>query len=131
MNDISAIQNVVAKTAVELSQPVSSKTKPHNLSGPEKSFSKLLSSMKQTDAEGDTSRIDSTAKTMQKFEAMVVSEMFGTMLKSMPGDSFGAGMSGDFYKSMFAEALGEQIAKHGGLGIARLAQHTDANRLAK
>ncbi|MBL4725921.1 MAG: rod-binding protein [Rhizobiaceae bacterium] len=72
-----------------------------------------------------------SAKAMEKFEAMVVSQLFGTMLKAMPGDSFGAGMSGDIYKSMFADALGEQIAKHGGLGIAGLGQYTNASRLDK
>lgn len=135
MSDFNAIQSVIAKTVSAGSSASPTKISTKTVSDIGDSFSTLVSSgktQKATDAVAKTeAREDASVKVMQKFEAMVVSQLFGTMLKAMPGDSFGAGMSGDIYKSMFADALGEQIAKHGGLGIAGLGQHTNASRLAK
>jgi len=140
MSDLTAVQSVVTQAMSRAQPATSAKISSATVSDIGDRFSALLlptKSKKITDDSavkadnGVASRKDATAEVMQKFEAMVVTQLFGTMLKSMPGDSFGSGMSGDIYKSMFAEALGEQIAKNGGLGIAGLVRHTDANRLAE
>ena len=135
MSDFTAIQSVVARTVSANTPMASAKSASELVTSVEDSFSALVSSGNiKKDIETiktDTFKEGASAKAMLKFEAMVVSQLFGTMLKAMPGDSFGAGMSGDIYKSMFADALGEQIAKHGGLGIAGLGQYTNASRLDK
>ena len=135
MSDFTAIQSVVAKTVSANSPLASAQAASKLINSVEDSFSALVSSG-NIKKDIETVKIaalkdGASAKAMLKFEAMVVSQLFGTMLKAMPGDSFGAGMSGDIYKSMFADALGDQIAKHGGLGIAGLAQNNNAARLAK
>ena len=135
MSDFTAIQSVVARTVSANTPMASAKSASELVTSVEDSFSALVSSGNiKKDIETiktATFKEGASAKAMEKFEAMVVSQLFGTMLKAMPGDSFGAGMSGDIYKSMFADALGEQIAKHGGLGIAKLGQYTNASRLDK
>lgn len=135
MSDFTAIQSIVART-VSANSPLASAKAPSNpINSVEDAFSALVSSgniKKDIEAVKTAAFKDgASAKAMLKFEAMVVSQLFGTMLKAMPGESFGAGMSGDIYKSMYADALGEQIAKHGGLGIANLGQNTNATRLDK
>ncbi|MFK5977670.1 MAG: rod-binding protein [Rhizobiaceae bacterium] len=135
MSDFTAIQSVVARTVSATSPLASTTATSKSVNSVEEGFKALVSSGDITkDIEAvkvAAFKENASAKAMQKFEAMVVSQLFGTMLKSMPGDSFGAGMSGDIYKSMFADALGEQIAKHGGLGIAGLGQNTNASRPVK
>lgn len=135
MSDFTAIQSIVARTVSANSPLASPAAASKAINSVEDGFKALVSSgniKKDIEAVKTAAFVDNaSAKAMQKFEAMVVSQLFGTMLKAMPGDSFGAGMSGDIYKSMFADALGEQIAKHGGLGIAGLGQNTNAGRVAK
>lgn len=135
MSDFTAIQSIVARTVSANSPLASAKDTSKVVRSVEEGFKALVAS---GDIKKDIEAVktaafkeNASAKAMQKFEAMVVSQLFGTMLKAMPGDSFGAGMSGDIYKSMYADALGEQIAKHGGLGIANLGQHSNVGRLAK
>lgn len=59
----------------------------------------------------------------RKFEAMVL----GNFLKTMMPDSeelYGKGATGEIWKGMMAEQIGNQIAKNGGIGIAdQLANH--------
>lgn len=136
MSEITAIQNATARAVSVVPEQVLSKSPAGAVAKSDVNFSALVGSAKTsvkpdaTEAVNATDKFSASAKAKEKFEAMVASQLFGTMLKSMPGDSFGSGMAGDIYKSMFADALGEQIAKHGGLGIAGILGDS-ASRLHK
>ena len=55
--------------------------------------------------------------TYRQFEAMALANMLEA---AMPSDSnfFGKGVAGDTWKSMLIDQIAEQMAKHGGIGIA-------------
>jgi hypothetical protein len=59
-----------------------------------------------------------TADPAQKFEAFVLQTFIQEMMPETPESVFGAGISGDFWKSMMAEKIAEQVAARGSLGIA-------------
>jgi peptidoglycan hydrolase FlgJ len=54
-----------------------------------------------------------------KFEAFVLQAFFETMLPRNQ-ESFGKGTAGEVWRSMLAEQFGTQVAKMGGIGIARM-----------
>ncbi|ACA20775.1 conserved hypothetical protein [Methylobacterium sp. 4-46] len=56
----------------------------------------------------------------RQFESFVLQHFVETMLPSKASSVYGKGMAGGYWKSMLAEQIGGQIAKAGGLGIARL-----------
>ena len=57
--------------------------------------------------------------TAQKFEASFLTTMFETMFNSVPTDSvFGGGPGEDMWKGFLAEAMANQTAKKGGIGVA-------------
>jgi len=59
------------------------------------------------------------ATTAKKFEASFLTTMFETMFSSVPTDSvFGGGPGEDMWKSFLAEAMANQTAKKGGIGVA-------------
>jgi hypothetical protein len=55
----------------------------------------------------------------QDFEAFVLQTFVESMLPKGAAAVFGKGNTGGIWKSMMAEQIGAQIAKAGGLGIAR------------
>ena len=55
-----------------------------------------------------------------EFEAMITRQFMGELLKDQFGTMLGDGMEKDFYVSMFADAVSEQIAKSGGLGLSKI-----------
>ena len=55
-----------------------------------------------------------------QFEKMVISQMLGEIFQEQTEGAFGEGMQGDFYKSLFTDAIAEQLIKKGGLGIAKI-----------
>jgi peptidoglycan hydrolase FlgJ len=60
----------------------------------------------------------------EKFEAFVLQTFIQSMLPRESEATFGAGTAGEIWKSMLAESLGTQLARTGGIGIARmLAEH--------
>jgi hypothetical protein len=62
---------------------------------------------------------DAAGATYSKFEAFILQTFMETML---PKDDkiFGKGTAGNVWRSMLAEQLGTQLAKAGGIGIARM-----------
>lgn len=59
------------------------------------------------------------ATTARKFEASFLTTMFETMFNSVPTDSvFGGGPGEDMWKSFLAEAMANQTAKNGGVGVS-------------
>jgi peptidoglycan hydrolase FlgJ len=60
----------------------------------------------------------------ERFEAFVLQTFIQSMLPRDGEALFGAGTAGEIWKSMLAEGLGAQLARTGGIGIARmLAEH--------
>jgi len=59
-----------------------------------------------------------TADAAQKFEAFVLQTFIQEMMPETPESVFGSGISGDFWKSMMAEKIAEQVAARGSIGIA-------------
>ena len=58
-----------------------------------------------------------TTKTMQQFEAQVISTFIEQMLPEASTNNFGSGTAGGVWRSMLSEQIANQIAKAGGLGI--------------
>lgn len=56
----------------------------------------------------------------QQFEAFVLQTFVESMLPQEASAVFGKGNAGSIWKSMLAEQLGAQLAKAGGIGIARM-----------
>ncbi|MBP1178187.1 rod-binding protein [Methylobacterium sp. PvR107] len=56
----------------------------------------------------------------QQFEAFVLQTFVESMLPQEASAVFGKGNAGSIWKSMLAEQLGAQLAKSGGIGIARM-----------
>lgn len=54
----------------------------------------------------------------QQFEAMVLGTFFQTMMPESTDSVYGEGMSGDMWKSLLAQELGDTVARRGGIGIA-------------
>ena len=67
----------------------------------------------------------------QQFEAFVLQTFVESMLPQGASAVFGKGNAGSIWKSMLAEQLGAQLAKVGGIGIARMidAAHPEATAL--
>ncbi|MCA1403786.1 rod-binding protein [Ensifer sp. IC3342] len=57
-------------------------------------------------------------ETYRKFEAMVLQNFVKSMLPSESENVYGKGTSGDVWKSMMAEQIGDVLAAGGGIGIA-------------
>ena len=77
-------------------------------------------------SDAETDKSDQTASTYRQFEAMALANM---LQSAMPSDEgfFGKGVAGDTWKSMLIDQIANEMAKHGGVGIARqLARSADA-----
>ncbi|WP_295556050.1 rod-binding protein [uncultured Hyphomicrobium sp.] len=59
-----------------------------------------------------------TGDAAQKFEAFVLQSFIQEMMPETQESVFGAGISGDFWKSMMAEKIADQVAARGNIGIA-------------
>jgi flagellar protein FlgJ len=63
------------------------------------------------------------AKTAQDFEASFLSTMLQSMFRGVKQDEpFSGGQGEDMFKSFMAEAMGKQMAKAGGVGLAASVQ---------
>ncbi len=56
----------------------------------------------------------------RKFEGQVLAQFIETMLPDKSEAVYGKGNTGNLWKSMLADQIGQQIAKSGGIGIARM-----------
>jgi Rod binding domain-containing protein len=54
----------------------------------------------------------------EKFEAFVLQSFIQEMMPETPEGVYGSGIAGDFWKSMMAEKIAEQVAARGSVGIA-------------
>jgi len=59
----------------------------------------------------------------QKFEAQFLSSMFQHMFEGIKTDGpFGGGAGEDMFRSMMTEAMGKQVTRSGGIGLADTVQ---------
>ena len=58
-------------------------------------------------------------KANQEFEAFILQTFVESMLPKDAENTYGKGNAGSIWKSMMAEQIGAQIAKAGGVGIAK------------
>ncbi|OYY30359.1 MAG: hypothetical protein B7Y65_00715 [Azorhizobium sp. 35-67-15] len=58
------------------------------------------------------------ASVHRKFESMVLSQFVQAMLPSQATAVYGSGNAGQIWKSMLAEKVADEVARHGGIGIA-------------
>ncbi|MBO6718596.1 MAG: rod-binding protein [Rhizobiaceae bacterium] len=65
------------------------------------------------------------AEPYRKFESLVLGSFIQTMLPEETDSVYGGGLSGDMWKSILAQHLGDAVAERGGIGIANrlLADH--------
>lgn len=87
----------MSNAAGKVSEPFSAHVSANVLPAPEKS----------TDADA-----------YRKFEALVLGSFIQTMLPDNTESVYGGGLSGDMWKSILAQHLGEAVSDHGGIGIA-------------
>jgi Rod binding domain-containing protein len=59
------------------------------------------------------------AKAMQDFEAVVLQSFISSMLPENAENVYGEGTAGSVWKSMLSEQISKQMAKSGGIGIAK------------
>ena len=68
---------------------------------------------------GTTSDKNSAQKTARDFEAVFIGQMTQLMMESAPTDGeFSGGHGEEMFRGVLAEKLGNEIAKHGGIGLA-------------
>ena len=81
-----------------------------------------------TSLKNDTS-LKGTSDPYRKFEGQVLAQFIETMLPDKSESVYGKGNTGNLWKSMLAEQVGQQIAKSGGIGIARMLENAQPNKV--
>ena len=79
-------------------------------------FQEAMAQARATDRSAPVENID----VAKQFETMVLSQLIAQVFHEQPDGAFGEGMQGDFYKSVFSEAIAEQMVKGGGIGIGEM-----------
>jgi flagellar protein FlgJ len=69
-----------------------------------------------------------SAKTLQQFEAQVISTFIEQMMPESSANNFGSGTAGNVWRSMMSEQIANQVAKAGGLGIRQKVEAAIAAR---
>lgn len=66
--------------------------------------------------------------TFKKFEAFMLQSFVQSMLEGNDEAVYGKGIAGDYWKSMMAEAVANQMADAGGIGVAKMLEQQSAKR---
>lgn len=69
-------------------------------------------------AAGGAATSKAVPETYRKFEAMVLQNFVKSMLPAQSEEIYGKGTTGEIWRGMMAEQIGDVIAKGGGIGIA-------------
>ena len=69
------------------------------------------------DRSAESIRSEDVAKS---FEAMLISQFVGEIFAEQKGSFFGEGFQGDFYSSLFSDAIAKQLSERGGFGFAKM-----------
>ncbi|KQV68348.1 rod-binding protein [Rhizobium sp. Root1220] len=76
---------------------------------------------------GDTQnrggKTEEVPETYRKFEAMILQNFIKNMLPNDSEEVYGKGATGDIWKGMMAEQLGNEISKGEGIGVAKQLYH--------
>lgn len=80
-------------------------------------------------AEAKTIRVASRDKAYKKFEATMLQNFVEKMFTSDTSNVFGKGEAGHIWRSMMSEAVANEMAEAGGIGIAKMLKTQD-NRQA-
>ncbi|MBB3393948.1 MULTISPECIES: rod-binding protein [unclassified Rhizobium] len=72
-----------------------------------------------SDSKNRSTKTEEVPETYRKFEAMVLQNFIKNMLPSDSEEVYGKGATGDIWKGMMAEQLGNEISKGDGIGIAK------------
>lgn len=109
---ISGVSGVERSTVIERLSAAPQTVRPQDAG-----FSSVLDLEK---SENSVVEVDSRADANAQFEKMVISQMLGEIFQEQTEGAFGEGMQGDFYTSLFTDAVAEQLIEKGGLGIAKI-----------
>lgn len=60
----------------------------------------------------------------RKFEAFILQTWLELLLPTAESGAYGRDQAGGFWRSLMAEQLGDQLARTGALGLARLTEHS-------
>ena len=72
--------------------------------------------------------VDATQKSYQKFEASVLRSFVEEMLPKSTDTLYGAGTTGNVWRSMQADFMSQELAERGGIGIATSLARRDAQK---
>ncbi len=75
------------------------------------------------DVKNRSTTTEEVPETYRKFEAMVLQNFIKNMLPSESEEVYGKGATGDIWKGMMAEQLGNTMAKGDGIGVAKQLYH--------
>lgn len=69
--------------------------------------------------DAEAAAAEKSRKTSQEFEAFILQTFVESMLPKDAENTYGKGNAGSIWRSMLAEQIGAQVAKAGGIGIAK------------
>ncbi len=83
--------------------------------------------VRETPLAGRALNVRKAPDAAEKFEAFVLQSFIQEMMPDQAEGVFGAGISGDFWKSMMSEKIAEQVAARGGIGLAETVRQGHAD----
>lgn len=117
MDLVSPLKGVVISDVDQKTTPSPPKTA---MAGGElNEFNKILDA-ERTPKSDENPSSKFTPDVTKQFEVMVLSQLIGEVFKEQSDGAFGKGMQGDFYTSIFTDAVAEKLAEGDGFGIAKL-----------
>lgn len=135
--DPARYQNAVEKLAkthaggeaAAFSEVLSSVDKPAQAQGVRFDRHSALADMRSGES-AEKSATSAAKKTYRDFESFFLQSLFQLMLPQDGSSIYGKGTAGEFWKSLFAENLGKELADAGGIGVADqlLASRSQASR---
>ncbi len=88
-----------------------------------------LQAGKGTSAEG-LAKTPVSNPAFKKFEAFMLQSFVESMFAGENQAVYGEGIAGGYWKSMMSEAIANQMADAGGIGVARMLEEQSARRIA-
>lgn len=95
----------------------------HNYRDANPSFH-ISSSRSSSPLNNSSSDRNEAASVFMKFEAFILQTWLEILLPKVDGGAYGDDQAGGVWRSLMAEQFGEQLAKTGALGLARLTEHS-------
>lgn len=93
--------------------------RPQASDAPSSAFESVLQNADlSTSPKGDIATDAKSANPYQRFESMVLSQLVSAMMNAGGKNVFGGGTAMSAYTSLFSQAIGDEIAARGGIGIA-------------